>query len=143
MHQHNQAGYSLLELMVVLAIMTIVVAMAAPFASNAVDNFSLTSDARLVASKLREWRDEAADRQTDLVLNRIDGNPVTLQVSSGDTLKLSTGTDVRLSVRDQTAPLIIGWDGSLSSSLLLTKGGRKVRIGLSDQSQAISAVEIP
>lgn len=64
----GSAGYSLLELLVVLAIIALIVAVAVPPLIGGSDRIVLAADARAVATQLRTWRDEALDNQKEVTI---------------------------------------------------------------------------
>jgi len=59
---HNQKGFTLVELMVTLLVMTIVTTIAFPNMKNAVRSYQLTSKANVIVNVLNRARGEAAKR---------------------------------------------------------------------------------
>lgn len=129
-----EAGYSLLELMVVLAIIAVVMTAGLPFAFGSMERLSLESDARRVAGSLREMRALAMDLQKDVVLSVPAGGGDIIASSEGDRIRLSPGTTATIEAAepggraDGPGRLVIGWDGSLSGSLRLESRGRALRL---------------
>lgn len=104
-------GYSLLELVVALAIMGLIAAVAAPVVIGGIDRMTLNADARDVATKLRALRETALDTQSDVA------------VTPGD-FNISAGTRVDL----PKGGLIIAADGAVGATLQLTRGAASVRV---------------
>jgi len=129
MRRHTgSAGYSLLELMVVLAIMAIVATAGIPYAFRAADRLTLEADARLVAARVRLLREMAMDQQKDISIVARTDDPATLQPSSGAVIRLSGGTRATIVSDAPDGRMLIGWDGSVSGAVLLTDGSRKLRL---------------
>jgi prepilin-type N-terminal cleavage/methylation domain-containing protein len=105
-------GYSLLELLVVLAIIGLIATVAVPVVTTSVDRMTLAADARAVATRLRALREEALDQQKEI--------PVAI-----GTLPVSGGTVVDATPAKDFA---IGPDGTMPATLRLTRGGASVRI---------------
>jgi len=122
------AGYSMLELMVVLAIMAIVATAGVPYAFRAADRLTLEGDARLVASKMRLLREAAMDRQKDISVSVSPVRANELQTSEGDTIRLSEGTSASIVTDTPDRRMLVGWDGSVSGVLVLSDGSRKLRL---------------
>jgi len=129
MHRHTaSAGYSLLELMVVLAIMAIVATAGVPYAFRAADSMTLQGDARLVAARIRLLRETAMDRQKDIAVAVRRDDTSELQTSEGDAIRLSDGTSASIVTDAPDGRLLLGWDGSVSGTLVLSDGSRKLRL---------------
>lgn len=124
----SSAGYSLLELMVVLAILSIIVMMAVPFAAGTVEKFSLASDTRLVAAQLRALRQQALDMQRDVTLVATTQPQPGLQTSQGRFLSLSAGTSASILAAGGRHDLVVSWDGSISGTIILTRGDRSSKV---------------
>lgn len=128
------AGYSLLELMVVLAIIAVVMTAGLPYAFGSLERLSLESDARRLAGSLRGMRALAMDLQKDVILTVPAGAGDLIVSSEGDSIRLSPGITVRVEApgAGQGVPeagrLVVGWDGSLSGSLRLDSGDRRLRV---------------
>ena len=123
------AGYSMLELLVVLAIMSLILVVAIPAASGTLQRLSLSSDARLVASNLRNLREQAADQQSEITITAPPGRAGVLSVSNGSEILLAWGTTAQiLSRNDRSQSLRLSWDGSVSGSVMLTRSGSTIRI---------------
>lgn len=122
------AGYSMLELMVVLAIMAIVATAGVPYAFRAADQLTLEGDARLVASKMRLLRETAMDRQKDISVSVSNADANELVTSEGGTIRLSEGTSASIVTDAPDRRMLMGWDGSVSGVLVLSDGSRKLRL---------------
>lgn len=122
------AGYSMLELMVVLAIMAIVATAGVPYAFRAADQLTLEGDARLVASKMRLLRETAMDRQKDISVSVSNADANELVTSEGGTIRLSEGTSASIVPDAPDRRMLMGWDGSVSGVLVLSDGSRKLRL---------------
>lgn len=120
-------GYSLLEMMVVLAIMGLIAVLALPALTGAGDRVTLTADARAIATQLRALREEAQDRQSEITLTPAD-------------LNVSAGTQV--SIGGATA-LVIDADGSLAADLRLTRNGRAIRVVVNRLTGRITVEDAP
>ena len=64
----NALGYSLLEMLVVLAILGLIAAVAIPPIGTSIDHMRLSDDARILAGALREAREDALNQQRDVAL---------------------------------------------------------------------------
>jgi general secretion pathway protein H len=64
----NAHGYSLLEMLVVLAILGLIAAVAIPPIGTSIDHMRLSDDARILAGALREAREDALNQQRDVAL---------------------------------------------------------------------------
>jgi general secretion pathway protein H len=125
----STAGYSMLELLVVLAIMSLILVIALPAASGNLQRLSLSSDARLVASSLRSLREQAVNRQSDIVLTVSSARPDVLLVSSGGEIALTWGTGAQIFSRgNRGRSMILSWDGTVAGTIVLTRGGSTMRI---------------
>lgn len=127
------AGYSLLELLVVLAIMGLIATVAVPAVVGSVDRVTLTADARATATKLRAWRNVALDGQTEVAVTA-DGARLT--ASHGDTLDLSSGT-----VADDS--VVISPVGASSGAIRLTRGASSVIIAVDAITGRVTIVQGP
>lgn len=119
----NARGYSLLEVMIVLAIAAVVMLAAAPAISSTVERMTLRSDVRSVTTELRRLRDAALDRQADVILT-VGGNGA-LVASDGTIIPLAAGTVVQIvpaSAATKPARLVIAWNGAISGGLRLARG---------------------
>lgn len=114
-------GYSLIELLVVLAIMALIVTVAAPAVSTSLDRMTLNADARALATQLRAWRDSALDRQMEIT---VTVNEAMLRSSEGE-LQLSSGTTVEMG---STNTFVVGSDGTTAAALRLTRGSASMRV---------------
>lgn len=120
-------GYSLVELLVVLAIMSLIVLVAVPAASSTVERMTLSADARTLATRLRALRTVALDRQTDIVLTATtDG----LAPSQGPAIELSSGTAIEIAQGGTDRRFVLRWDGTASGAITLTRGESSLRIAV-------------
>ena len=126
--QATGAGYSLLELLVVMAIMAMIVVMAVPFTAGTVDKFSLASDARLVAAQLHSVRDVAVDMQRDVAVSVTSRPAFGLETSEGQFISLSPGTAASILAPGGRNEMVISWDGSMAGSIILSRAGKSTRI---------------
>lgn len=111
--RRGSAGYSLLELLVVLAIIGLIVGVAVPTLIGGSDRMVLAADARAVATQLRTWRDDALDEQREISLSAAD-------------LPLSAGTSADLGAKTFT----IGADGGAGIRVRLTRGGTSMTVSM-------------
>lgn len=114
-------GYSLLELLVVLAIAGLIAAVAVPAAATSLDRMALNADARLLMTQLRLLRVAALDRQEDIVLTASAG---VVAASTGASFALSRGASVEV----EGARFVIGAEGSAGGVLRVSRGGAALRI---------------
>jgi general secretion pathway protein H len=111
-------GFTLLELLVVLAIMAIVGVLAVPLGVRVVEAAELRADARTLAQALRSIQQDARARQATIVLE--DGQE--------DRLGLSRDAVV---TREGGPPLVYFPDGtSAGASLVLSEHGRSLDINV-------------
>ncbi|MFM9862305.1 MAG: Tfp pilus assembly protein FimT/FimU [Micropepsaceae bacterium] len=104
-------GYSLLEVLVVLAIMGLIAAVAAPLVVGSIDRVTLNTDAREVATRIRALRETALDTQNEVA------------VGPGD-LELSPGTEIGF----PKGGITVAADGTAGGTLRLTRGSASVRV---------------
>lgn len=107
----SSAGYSLLELLVVLAIMALIVTVGVPAIMGSFERMTLTADARAVATALRGWRDAALDEQKEITIA-----PAGLPVSAG--------TEAAMGAKS----IVFSADGPAGADIRLTRGGSSVRV---------------
>ena len=139
----SSAGYSLLELLVVLAIMALIVVTAIPFAVGTIEKFSLASDTRLVAAQLRTFRQQALDRQRDVSLFATTQPQPGLKSSDGQFIALSSGTTASVFAAGGRQDIRISWDGSMSGTIIMTRGGKSNRIFAGELNGPIRVEPIP
>ena len=116
-------GYSLIEMLVVLAIMGLLIALAAPEVQAGVERLTLRNDARAVMTSLRRLRETALDTQSDIALQVSRGHENDIEVSNGSVIALTPGTRVTGAQR-----VLVGWDGTISGAFVLERGGARVRV---------------
>jgi prepilin-type N-terminal cleavage/methylation domain-containing protein len=114
-------GYSMLELLVVLAIMGLIATVAVPVVSTSVERMTLGADARSLATQLRDLREAALDEQKDVVVT-VEGGNVT--VLNGEALLVSSGTAVEI----MGSRFVIDAEGAPTGSFRLLRGNSSVRI---------------
>ena len=127
-NQHHTAGYSLMELMVVLAILALVMTAGLPFAVRALDSMTIESDARLLATRLRELRTAAMDTQRDIAVTLAAEPASRLQSSDGQVLDLSRGTSASIEAPGPRQAMVVGWDGSVSGRIVLSNGRKRLHL---------------
>lgn len=127
----STAGYSLIELLVVLAIMGLLAVIAVPAVASSVERMTLSGDTRALTTELRALRGRALDRQVDISLSVSGGAPNVLAVSDGGTIVLAGGTQAEISAPgagNTPQHFVIAWDGTMTGSLRLSRGGSSARI---------------
>jgi prepilin-type N-terminal cleavage/methylation domain-containing protein len=117
------AGYSLVELLVVLAIMSLIVLVAIPAASSTVERMTLSADARALTTELRVLRTAAMDRQTDVAVTATNAAHI-LGTSAGAPIELSSGTAAEVS------HFTLHWDGTATGAIQLKRGDSIVRVSV-------------
>lgn len=122
------AGYSLLEMLVVIAILAIVMTVSLPFAASTMNSLTIESDARLAAGRIRELRSDAMDQQRDITVSLAGGSRAGLVSSDGRRLDLSSGTAVSIQGAGPEPSMMLGWDGSVSGQLILSNGRKTLRL---------------
>jgi prepilin-type N-terminal cleavage/methylation domain-containing protein len=135
----GQDGYTLLELLVVLAILALVMAVGLPAAVRALDRAGIESDARLTAARLKALRTVAMDLQQDLRLTVAREAPGRLVSSDGRSLELGPGSTARIEGGGSDNALVLGWDGSVSGRLVISRGTRQLQL---HQREAYGAIVI-
>jgi prepilin-type N-terminal cleavage/methylation domain-containing protein len=133
-------GYSLVELLVVLAIMALVVLVAVPAASSTVERMTLSADARTLTTELRALRTIALDRQTDIVLTAGAGG---LVPSQGRAITLSSGTTVEIAQTGSEHAFVLRWDGTASGALTLRRGDASLRIAVDRLTGRLAVGAVP
>lgn len=119
-------GYSLLELVVALAIMGLIAAVAAPVLIGGIDRMTLNADAREVATKLRALRETALDTQSEIAVT-----PGAFDMAAG------TGMDF------PKGGLVIAADGTAGGTLRLTRGNATARISINRLTGRITVENAP
>lgn len=120
-------GYSLVELLVVLAIMALVVLVALPAASSTVERMALSADARTLTTALRALRTTALDRQSDIVLQATAQGLVS---SQGKAIQLSPGTSIEMQGGGSEGAFVLRWDGTAAGAVTLRRGNASLRIAV-------------
>lgn len=118
------SGYSLVELLVTLAVMGLIATIAVPMVAGTVERATLAADARAVATRLRAWRETAMDRQLRIV---VTPSAHRLSASNGDEFELSRGTSVEVA---NGPGLTIGPAGGARGVLRLSRGGSSIRVAI-------------
>jgi prepilin-type N-terminal cleavage/methylation domain-containing protein len=136
--RNTSAGYSLVELLVVLAIISLILLVALPAGGSAVERMTLSADARALADDLRALRTRALDQQTDIVVTR-ERDTSLLVTSEGRRLGLSVGTDAAIVSGD--GRFTLRWNGTASGAIWLTRGPSSVRLN-ADQLTGRIALEV-
>ncbi len=116
------SGYSLVELLVALAVMGLIATVAVPMVAGTVERATLTADARALATRLRAWREIAMDRQMRIAVTH---SAHRLSASHGDEFELSTGTSIDVA---NGPKLTIGPGGGAHGVLRLSRGGSSIRV---------------
>jgi general secretion pathway protein H len=128
----SACGFTLLELLVVLAIATLMVAIAAPFTVRTIERAELGADARELAGDLRALRQRAIDQHRPLFFT---GRSETLWPEHG-------GTALHRAVlvpQGGGKALVFYPDGTSSGGVFrLDEGGRSAEVHVAWLSGAIS-----
>ena len=143
MHPNQSSGYSLLELLVVLGIMSLILLIATPTLSNTVDRFTLASDARTVVSQLKALRERAMDLQKEISVSAVTADSNSLATSENETYTYSSGIVVLINNRTEPQVLRISWDGSMAGQLILSNGFKKIRVFARDLNGPITLEPMP
>jgi prepilin-type N-terminal cleavage/methylation domain-containing protein len=85
-----ERGYSLLEMLVVLAILGLIAVVAIPPIGTSIDHMRLADDARILANALRDAHEQSLNQQRDISFTI--GAPNSFQSSAGDRWILSDGS---------------------------------------------------
>jgi prepilin-type N-terminal cleavage/methylation domain-containing protein len=115
------AGFTLLELLVVLAIAGLMASIAIPFTVSTVERAALRVDARELASALRDVRQQAIDRRRVIVVRSLADLPMQdrprrgrLDAGEGPPLAFypdgtSSGKDLKLVESGRAVELHVAW----------------------------------
>lgn len=120
-------GYSLIEMLVALAIMSLVLVVALPAMTATIQGMTLSADARTLTTQLRALRTAALDRQTDIALVATNRG---LATSQGAAIELSPGTSVEIAQVGHDKRFVLRWDGTASGAIMLARGGSVLRIAV-------------
>lgn len=118
-------GYSLVEMLIALAIMALIVLVAVPATSSTIDRMTLSADARTLTTGLRALRAVALDRQTDITLTSTGRG---LSASHGSGIELSAGTAVDVVQVGRDRRFVLRWDGTANGAITLTRGSSELRV---------------
>jgi prepilin-type N-terminal cleavage/methylation domain-containing protein len=143
MHPHPSSGYSLLELLVVLGILSLILLVAAPVLSSTIDRFALASDARMAVSQLRALRERAMDLQKEISIRPSAGGGASITTSENQTFSYSRGIDVSVSNRVEPEVMRISWDGSIAGQLVFSNSMKKIRVFARDLNGPITLEPLP
>ena len=133
-------GYSLVELLVVLAIMSLIVLVAVPAASSTVERMTLSADARTLTTNLRALRTIALDRQTDIVLTATANG---LTPSQGPAIELSSGTAIEIAQLGSDRRFVLRWDGTASGAITLSRGESSLRVAVDRLTGRVAVGAVP
>ncbi len=125
MRSRNSDGYTLLELLVVMAILSTLAAVAIPVASRSVESAMLNSDVRETVVELRRLESEAVARQTTISVSQ--GKEGTLSFSTGESWTVPSGSVIAL-----TSPRVSFYpDGTSGGGALeVSRGGDNITIAV-------------
>ncbi len=129
------SGYTLIEVLVVLAIIGLIAGFAMPPAARTIEFAFLQSDARSVVSQLRSARDEAIDQGTTVTFERSPEGYI--DIGGKDRLVLSHGSKLEL---DAKAIAFYPDGTSNGGALEVSRADRALRINVSWLTGTISVV---
>lgn len=131
----EEKGFTLLELLVVLAIAGLMISIAAPFAVRTIENAALRADARQVASELRAVRQRAIDRQETIAVSSLSA----LAASRGGNASMPRGR-----FASAGGPATFYPDGTSSGAAFrLIEGDRAIDIKVAWLTGAVTIGEPP
>ena len=90
----GESGFTLIELLTVLAIMAMLAVLAVPLSVRVVEDATLRSDGRKLASALHELQREARRDQATIVVDPAGGSTRLPKLDGGATLRLKGGEPV-------------------------------------------------
>jgi general secretion pathway protein H len=133
MTKFGSTGFTLLELLVVLAIAGLMVSIAMPFTVRTIENAQLRADAREVVSDLRQLRQRAIDRQQMIEVTSLSENA---WPQAGRAIRHRA----RFIAESRARTLIFYPDGTSSGGTLrLREGSRSVDVNVAWLSGAITS----
>jgi general secretion pathway protein H len=133
---HHREGFSLIEMMVVLALIAIFAAISLPYTTTAGDRTRLTSTARLVAARFDAVRAAAIEQNRPLSLvidlkkrSILDSRNAVIDILPSDFAL--TITSAQNEAIDGSAAFVFFADGgSTGGKVTLTKGNRSASVNL-------------
>jgi general secretion pathway protein H len=133
MTKPGSPGFTLLELLVVLAITGLMISIAMPFTVRTIENAELRADAREVVTDLRQLRQRAIDRQEAIVVNSLSENA---WPQAGRAIRHRA----RFVAEGRARALVFYPDGTSSGGTLrLREGSRSVDVNVAWLSGAIAS----
>ena len=139
----DELGYSLLEMLVVLAILGLIAVVAVPPISASIDHMRLADDARTLAGALRALHEQALNEQRDIF--------VTADPQAGNKLRSSAGGEWSVSGDSSVAFVPAGRgsqtfafnnDGTASGGTFgVTHGGAEARVLVDDVTGAVEVAK--
>jgi len=133
MTKPGSCGFTLLELLVVLAITGLMISIAMPFTVRTIENAELRADAREVVSDLRQLRQRAIDRQEAIEVTSLSENA---WPQAGRAVRHRA----RFVAEGRARTLVFYPDGTSSGGTLrLREGSRSVDVNVAWLSGAITS----
>lgn len=122
------AGFTIIELMVVLAIMAVVAGVGIPAFRNFINQGSLTSQVNDFVGAVAEARSEAARLRRDVSIVSMDASDDANEWGSGYCVAVGTPADCATALRryDATDPNVLDGVGALDTVGILTFNARGV-----------------
>jgi general secretion pathway protein H len=133
MRRNVQAGFTLLELLVVLAIAGLLVSIAAPFTVRIIEDAALRADVRELSTDLRGLRQSAIDRQETVTATALAKN-------ARPWLIAGTGRRVQFRVAGPAHTIAFFPDGTSSGgTLYLREGTRSLSVHVAWPTGAVTS----